>query len=80
MLKEPICDFPSIGLAVPKPKWSKAQVRCLLYDKDKFTGLLTPGFPRYPEPYYTFSETHSYGPDMPESWARLDAKAKTVKK
>lgn len=72
MLQEPFCDFPSIGEAVQKPPWSKAEVRCLMYDKDKFTGLLTPSFPRYPDPYYTFSETHSYGPDMFESWYKVD--------
>ena len=80
MLKEPICDFPSIGLAVPKPKWSKEQIRCLLYDADKFTGLLTPGFPRYPDPYNTFSETHSYGPDMLESWLKVDQAGPIAKK
>lgn len=55
---------------------AKTELRCQTYAVNKLCGLLTPGIPRQPEPYYTFSETHSYGPDMLESWARLDAKAK----
>jgi hypothetical protein len=59
---------------------AKTELRCQTFAVNKLCGLLTPGFPRPPEPYYTFSETHSYGPDMLESWARLDAKAKAEKK
>lgn len=63
-----------------RPPWSKVELRSQPYAKNKLSGMLTPNFPRQPEPYYTFSETHSYGPDMVESWARVDAKAKGAKK
>ncbi len=59
---------------------AKTELRCQTYAVNKLCGLLTPGIPRQPEPYYTFSETHSYGPDMLESWVRLDAKTKATKK
>ena len=63
----------------PRPAWSKTELRSQPYAKDKLSGILTQGCPRLPEPYYTFSETHSYGPDMLESWAGLDSKAKTAR-
>jgi len=63
------------GNTVQRPAQTP-ELRCQSYATDKLCGILTPGFPRQPEPYYTFSETHSYGPDMLESFARLDKKAK----
>jgi SnoaL-like domain len=59
----------------PRPAWTKTEMRSQPYAKDKLSGILTPDCPRRPESYYTFSETHSYGPDMLESWARVDAKS-----
>lgn len=42
--------------------YDKAIKRCERYSTTKLCGPLTPGFPKPPEPYYTFSETFSYGP------------------
>lgn len=65
------------GLLPPR---TKEELRSDTYRQDNLSGAKTPLHPRLPEPYYTFSETHSYGPDMVESWARLDAKAQGTKK
>jgi len=61
------------------PARTKYEARSDTYQQDNLSGPKTPLHPRLPAPYNTFSETHSYGPDMVESWARLDAKAKAVK-
>ena len=62
------------------PARTKNEARSDTYQPDNLSGPKTPLHPRLPVPYNTFSETHSYGPDMVESWARLDAKAKASKK
>lgn len=61
------------------PERTKYETRSDTYQPDNLSGPKTPLHPRLPVPYHTFSETHSYGPDMVESWARLDAKTKSSK-
>jgi hypothetical protein len=62
------------------PERTKYETRSDTYQQDNLSGPKTPLHPRLPVPYNTFSETHSYGPDMVESWARLDAKTKAAEK
>ena len=45
---------------------AKTELRSQLYAVNKLCGPLSENFPKQPEPYYTFSETFSYGPDMLE--------------
>jgi len=61
------------------PERTKYETRSDTYQPDNLSGPKTPLHPRLPVPYYTFSETHSYGPDMVESWAKLDAKTKDTR-
>lgn len=53
---------------------AKAELRSQLFAVDKLCGPLSENFPKQPEPYETFSETFSYGPDMLEQRARAAEK------
>ncbi|MBN1625709.1 MAG: nuclear transport factor 2 family protein [Deltaproteobacteria bacterium] len=48
---------------------AKTELRSRLFAVNKLCGPLSENFPKQPEPYYTFSETFSYGPDMLEQEA-----------
>lgn len=48
---------------------AKTEHRSQTFAVNKLCGLLSENCPKPPEPYYTFSETFSYGPDMLEQRA-----------
>jgi hypothetical protein len=52
---------------------AKTELRSQLFAVDKLCGPLSENFPKQPEPYYTFSETFSYGPDMLDQRAKSNA-------
>ena len=55
---------------------AKTELRSQLFAVNKLSGPLSENFPKQPEPYYTFSETFSYGPDMLEQRAAAAAAGK----
>jgi hypothetical protein len=55
---------------------AKTELRNQSYAVNRLSGLLSENIPKQPEPYYTFSETFSYGPDMLEQRAAEKAPEK----